>query len=215
MATHNIYIDSADAASTSSAQFTVTLPENLDLGPNTTYRIDDFRMVHSIPTVTHLNHYIYSLEEHMNVRVIAIPNGYFSAQTLTSVLPAALSVGSHDWGCVYDSGTNTFQVRNSSFSFRFLTDKELSDGTYAPTSWPSDANPQSPKSFNHTLQNYAGSAASTGMMTYTFFADLQPFSYLQLRSKRLSSKNVISCEKRARHSSENPVGRRVGGYHQG
>jgi hypothetical protein len=30
------------------------------------------------------------------------------------------------------------------------------------------------------------------MLSYTFFADLQPYSYLQLRSKRLASKNVIS-----------------------
>ena len=107
MATHHIYIDSADASSASSAEFTVTLPENLDLGPNTTYRIDKFRMVHSIPTVTHLNHYIYVLEPGMNVRVVAIPNGYYSANRLTQVLPAALDVASYGWGCTYNSSVRS------------------------------------------------------------------------------------------------------------
>ena len=150
-------------------------------------------MVHSIPTVTHLNHYIYVLEPGQHVRVVAIPNGYYSADKLTQILPAALDVVSHDWGCTYDGSTNTFQISNSSFSFRFLTDKELSDLSYSGISYPSDATPDNPKSFNHILQNYAGSSASTGATSYTFFADLQPFSYLQLRSKRLSSKNVISA----------------------
>ncbi len=76
MATHYLYVDSGDLTSGNATNFTISLPENLNLGPATTYRIDSFRMIHSIPTVTAANCFMYSLEPNQNVRVIRIPYGY-------------------------------------------------------------------------------------------------------------------------------------------
>ena len=196
MTTHYVYVDSRDAVvSTNNTAFTIQLNENLDLGPDTTYRIDNFRMINSMPNITVQNQNMYV---HINgsVHVVPLPPGNYSADGLTQIMPAQLdSYAGGGWGVYHDSKQNTFKITNST-AFHLVNDAELANGTYVPQggAWPSGASNIKPLSFNSILGNYANNPATeiTSFQFMTKFVDLQIYDYVQLRSKRLASHKVTS-----------------------
>jgi hypothetical protein len=198
MATHYIYCDSRDAAVANGVcDFTISLPENLELGPSTTYRIDQFRMVNALPNITNTNCYLYIRFPDSSVKVASLDQGYFSAQGLTQMMPKVLDRLVGGWGVSWDSQQNTLEIRNNSVTFRLLTDSELATGNYnAQINWGTDCNASQlqPNSFNAIIQNYVGSTVITDNHSHKVrFIDVQAYDYLTLRSKRLSSNRVTSA----------------------
>jgi hypothetical protein len=202
MTTHYVYVDSRDAVhSNGNTDFLVQLNENLQLGPDTTYRIDSFRMVNSMPNITTQNQNMYV---HINgsVHVVPLPPDNYSAQALTQVMSAQLgSYAGSGWNVSFDSGQNSFKIKNST-AFYLVTDAELAAGTYTPqgNAWPSGASKTKPLSFNSILGNYSGNPARsvTSFEYLNKFLDLQIYDYVQLRSQRLASHKVTSA--RSEHS---------------
>ena len=198
MATHYVYVDSRDAmTSTNNTEFLVQLNENLTLGPDTTYRIDDFRMVNSMPNCTLQNQNLY-VHVSGSTRYVPLPTGHLTASTLTSLMSTQLSsYAGGGWSVSYDASQNALKVTNPN-AFALVTDAELKSGAYAPSSWPSGASKDKPLSFNSMLGNYGGNPARSVTANEYFikFLDLQIYDYVQLRSKRLASHKVTSvrCE---------------------
>jgi len=146
MATHQVHIDARSAVlNTNNSSFTVQLNENLHLGPDTTYRIDAFRMVNSMPNITPQNQNMYVFINGATY-VVPLPPGYCSANGLTQIMPPQLNTyaaGSSGWGVTWDSSSNFFKIMNNS-AFHLVNDAELAAGTYAPSSWPSGASATNP-----------------------------------------------------------------------
>ena len=193
--THYVYVDNRDRVPGGSASdFTIALPSNLELGDTCTYRIDQFRIVNSFETITSKNRYIYSLEPGMNLRVVSLGLGYYSASELEGVIRNALNAASHEWSVNYYSANNSLVIHNPSFQYHFITGAESAAGTYHPGAWPSGCSASNPCSFNAILQNFAGSAAVTDSHTYTTpYLNIQRYDYVQLRSSHLSSPHVTSA----------------------
>jgi len=194
MTTHQVHIDARSAVLNSkNSSFTVQLNENLQLGPDTTYRIDQFRMVNAMPNITIQNQNMYV---HINgsVHVVPLPPGYYSAQGLTQIMPAQLdSYAGNGWGVTWDSTQNFFRITNNT-AFHLVNDAELAAGTYVPqgNAWPSGASASNPLSFNAMLGNYANNPALdiSSTVYQSRFLDLQIYDYVQLRSTRLASNRV-------------------------
>lgn len=193
-------MDSRDAIQKNgNTDFLIQLNENLELGPDTTYRIDSFRMVNSMPNITEKNQNLY-VHISGSTHVVPLPPGNYTAAGLTQIMPAQLdSYAGSGWGVTWDSGQNRFKISNSA-SFHLVNDAELAAGTYTPSSWPSGASRSNPLSFNSILGNYANNPALDITATYwqTKFLDLQIYDYVQLRSQRLASHKVTSS--RSEHS---------------
>jgi hypothetical protein len=192
-----VYCDSRDAVTRNGAcDFTISLPENLELGPSTTYRIDHFRMIHAMPNITNKNCYIYIRTPNGAVMTVSLDQGYYTAQTLATMMRDDLNFAAAGWSCTWDSTQNTFEIRNNNFAWRFLTDAELATGNYdVQIKWgvDVDATPLQPNSFNSILQNFAGTSSIITANSFKVrFLNLQAYDYVTLRSKRLSSNHVKS-----------------------
>ena len=196
MTTHYVYVDSRDATfSKNNTEFTIQLNENLTLGPDTTYRIDDFRMVNSMPNSTLENQYLW-VRVGGNTKWVPLPTGYITAQSLAGIISSQLSAyAGGGWSVSYDQTQNALRITNSN-SFYMVTDAELADGTYVPERgvWPSGASKDKPLSFNALIGNYSGNPARnvTHNEYRIEFLDLQIYDYVFLRSKHLASHKVTS-----------------------
>ena len=185
MATVFAYIDSSDRVAGSAGNFTIQLPEPVQLFQESKLRVDQVRLINGFLTVSGANDRFYWLDSTPALRSATLSHGWFSAINLASNFKAALPSG---FSVTYNQALNSLTISNSA-GFTVPTDADLATWS-AP--WPfAGTSPRNPCSCNTLLNNPGGIVTAT---SYTIpFVTVSPYDYLFLRSKRLASQMCISA----------------------
>ena len=201
-----VYIDSYYRASGTSSDFTIDLPETVQLEENMLCQIHEVSIPHSWYSINETNNNFYVMEgilppatpSGIIYRKLIIPVGNYTASELATQLETSLNT--------LDSGdrTNSFSVSYSSFSnkieirskypeviYTVLTDNDvlLDTQRFAETVDGNNLN-----SINRVLGVYTTVAdASTNTVPYlTGFIDLSPAKNLYLHCNKISNFNQLT-----------------------
>ena len=201
-----VYIDSYYRASGTSSDFTIDLPETVQLEDNMLCQIHEVSIPHSWYSINETNNNFYVMEgilppatpSGVIYRKLIIPVGNYTASELATQLETSLNT--------LDSGdrTNSFSVSYSSFSnkieissnypeviYTVLTDNDVLQDTqrFVETVDGNNLN-----SINRVLGVYTTAGdASTNVVPYlTGFIDLSPAKNLYLHCNEISNFNQLT-----------------------
>ena len=184
MATVFCYIDSNDRVAGTSGNFTIQLPEPVQLSEESKLRVDQVRLINGFLTVSGANDHFYWIDSSLTLRSTTLSHGWFSAINLASNFKAALPSG---FNVTYNQALNSLTISNSA-SFVVPTDDDLASWPAWPFAGTSQGNP---RSCNALLNNPGGTTTNT---SYTIpFVTVSPYDFLFLRSQRLASQMSISA----------------------
>ena len=201
-----VYIDSYYKVSGTSSNFTIDLPETVQLEDNMLCQIHEVSIPHSWYSINSTNNNLYFMEgilppatpQGINYRKKALPVGNYTAQELATQIATTMNA--------YDSGgrTNSFSATYSSFSnnieiisnypeviYTILTDADVLQDTerFVETVDANNLN-----SINRVLGVYTTSFdASTNVVPYiTGFIDLTPVKNIYLHCNEISNYNQLT-----------------------
>ena len=202
-----VYIDSHYKVSGTSSNFTIDLPETVQLEDNMLCQIHEVSIPHSWYSINSTNNNLYFMHQvippgviaGITYRKIAIPEGNYTSVDLAQTIQIALNllVDTNDrpntYSIHYNTSTNkyTFSSNNSTVIFVVLTDGEIAPlaGSFSD---PVDVN--NLYSINQVLGNTTPATdAYTNVAPYTTnFIDLVPFKNLYLHCNEISNYNQLT-----------------------
>ena len=201
-----VYIDSYYKASGTSSDFTIDLPETVQLEENMLCQIHEVSIPHSWYAINETNNNFYIMEgilppatpQGINYRKAIIPVGNYTAQELASQL--ATSMNNFDSGgrtnsfsATYLPSLNKIQIISNypEVIYTVLTDADVLQDTqrFVETVDANNLN-----SINKVLGVYTTAGdASTNVVPYvTGFIDLTPVKNLYLHSNEISNYNQLT-----------------------
>ena len=202
-----VYIDSSYRVSGTSSDFTIDLPETVQLEENILCQIHEVSIPHSWYSINSTNNNLYfrhqvippGIVAGITYRKITIPEGNYTAVDLAQTIEIALNL-------VYDTGDrpNTYSISYNtstnkytfSSNYATVTFVVLTDGEVAPLcgsfSDPVDVNNLS--SINRVIGNTTPATdAYTNVAPYTTnFIDLTPVKNVYLHCNEISNFNQLT-----------------------
>ena len=202
-----VYIDSSYKVSGASSDFTIDLPETVQLEENMLCQIHEVSIPHSWYSINTTNNNLYFRHQiippgviaGITYRKITIPEGNYTAVDLAQTIEIALNllVDSGDrpntYSLHYNNSTNkiTFSSNYATAIFVVLTDGEIAPvaGVFSD---PVDVN--NLNSINRVIGNTTPSTdAYTNVVPYTTnFIDLVPFKSFYLHCNEISNYNQLT-----------------------
>ena len=202
-----VYIDSSYKVSGTSSDFTIDLPETVQLEDNMLCQIHEVSIPHSWYSINSTNNNLYFRHQiippgviaGITYRKITIPEGNYNAVDLAQTIEIALNLlvdtvdRPNTYSLHYNTSTNkiTFSSNYATAIFVVLTDGEI-----APVanvfSDPVDVN--NLNSINRVIGNTTPATdAYTNVVPYTTnFIDLVPFKSLYLHCNEISNYNQLT-----------------------
>ena len=174
MATKTLYIDSRAKISGSHSDFKVSLPEQITLR-GARVRVDGIRTTDTFKTVSGRNKYAYFLDGSGGLTSVALDDAAYTGGTFATELTSKASRA-----CTYVATSNAIQLAYAAATRIIWDDEELK--SFAPSAFPADASPSSPKSINDIL---GGNATIDGSTISFPFVTMQPLVDLYLTSYHL------------------------------
>ena len=201
-----VYIDSSYKVSGTPSDFTIDLPETVQLEDNMLCQIHEVSIPHSWYSINSTNNNIYWRHQVIPPGVIAgityrkvtIPEGNYTAVDLAQTIQIAINLlvdtvdRPNTYSLSYNTSTNKFTI-SSNYATVFVL---LTDGEVAPLagsfSDPVDINNLS--SMNRVIGNTTPATdAYTNVAPYTSnFVDLVPFKSLYLHCNEISNYNQLT-----------------------
>ena len=202
-----VYIDSSYKVSGTPSEFTIDLPETVQLEDNMLCQIHEVSIPHSWYSINSTNNNIYWMHQVIPPGVIAgityrkvtIPEGNYTAVDLAQTIQIAINLlvdtvdRPNTYSLSYNTSTNKFTVSSNYATVIFVL---LTDGEIAPLagsfSDPVDVNNLS--SINRVIGNTTPATdAYTNVAPYTTnFVDLVPFKSLYLHCNEISNYNQLT-----------------------
>ena len=202
-----VYIDSSYKVSGTPSNFTIDLPETVQLEDNMLCQIHEVSIPHSWYSINSTNNNIYWMHQVIPPGVIAgityrkvtIPEGNYTAVDLSQTIQIAINLlvdtvdRPNTYSLSYNTSTNKFTVSSNYATVIFVL---LTDGEIAPLagsfSDPVDVNNLS--SINRVIGNTTPATdAYTNVAPYTTnFVDLVPFKSLYLHCNEISNYNQLT-----------------------
>ena len=202
-----VYIDSSYKVSGTTSEFTIDLPETVQLDENMLCQIHEVSIPHSWYSINSTNNNIYWMHQVIPPGVIAgityrkvtIPEGNYTAVDLAQTIQIAINLlvdtvdRPNTYSLSYNTSTNKFTVSSNYATVIFVL---LTDGEIAPLagsfSDPVDVNNLS--SINRVIGNTTPATdAYTNVAPYTSnFVDLVPFKSLYLHCNEISNYNQLT-----------------------
>ena len=202
-----VYIDSYYRVSGTSSDFTVDLPETVQLEDNMLCQIHEVSIPHSWYSINDTNNNLYyrhqvippAVPNGITYRRITIPEGNYTASDLAQTIEIALNLRvdtgdrPNTYSIHYNSSTNKFTISSIYATVIFVV---LTDGEVAPVanvfSDPVDVN--NLNSINRVMGNTTPATDSyTNVAPYTSnFIDLVPFKNLYLHCNEISNFNQLT-----------------------
>ena len=202
-----VYIDSSYKVSGTSSEFTIDLPETVQLEDNMLCQIHEVSIPHSWYSINNTNNSIYWRHQVIPPGVIAgityrkvtIPEGNYTAVDLAQTIQIAINLlvvtvdRPNTYSIQYNTSTNKFTISSNYATVIFVL---LTDGEVAPVanvfSDPVDVNNLS--SMNRVIGNTTPATdAYTNVAPYTTnFVDLVPFKSLYLHCNEISNYNQLT-----------------------
>ena len=202
-----VYIDSSYKVSGTSSEFTIDLPETVQLEENMLCQIHEVSIPHSWYSINSTNNNLYfrhqvippGIVAGITYRKITIPEGNYTANDLAQTIEIALNL-------VYDTGDrpNTYSISYNTSTNKYTFSSNyaavifvvLTDGEVAPLSGsfsdPVDVNNLS--SINRVIGNTTPATdAYTNVAPYTTnFIDLVPIKNIYLHCNEISNFNQLT-----------------------
>ena len=202
-----VYIDSSYKVSGTPSDFTIDLPETVQLEDNMLCQIHEVSIPHSWYSINSTNNNIYWRHQVIPPGVIAgityrkvtIPEGNYTAVDLAQTIQIAINLlvdtgdRPNTYSLSYNTSTNKFTFSSNYATVIFVL---LTDGEVAPLagsfSDPVDINNLS--SMNRVIGNTTPATdAYTNVSPYTSnFVDLVPFKSLYLHCNEISNYNQLT-----------------------
>ena len=202
-----VYIDSSYKVSGTSSEFTIDLPETVQLEDNMLCQIHEVSIPHSWYSINNTNNSIYWRHQVIPPGVIAgityrkvtIPEGNYTAVDLAQTIQIAINllVDTNDrpntYSIQYNTSTNkyTFNSNYATVIFDVLTDGEI-----APLagSFSDPVNTNSLNSMNRVIGNTTPATdAYTNVAPYTTnFVDLTPIKNIYIHCNEISNYNQLT-----------------------
>ena len=202
-----VYIDSSYKVSGTPSDFTIDLPETVQLEDNMLCQIHEVSIPHSWYSINSTNNNIYWRHQVIPPGVIAgityrkvtIPEGNYTAVDLAQTIQLAINLlvdtvdRPNTYSLSYNTSTNKFTISSNYATVIFVL---LTDGEVAPLagsfSDPVDINNLS--SMNRVIGNTTPATdAYTNVAPYTSnFVDLVPFKSLYLHCNEISNYNQLT-----------------------
>ena len=202
-----VYIDSSYKVNGTSSDFTIDLPETVQLEDNMLCQIHEVSIPHSWYSINSTNNNLYFRHQVIPPGVIAgityrkvvIPEGNYTAVDLAQTIEIALNLlvdtvdRPNTYSLIYNSSTNKITISSNYSTVIFVV---LTDGEIAPVagvfSDPVDVN--SLNSINRVIGNTTPATdAYTNVAPYTTnFIDLVPFKSLYLHCNENSNYNQLT-----------------------
>ena len=202
-----VYIDSYYRVSGTSSDFTIDLPETVQLEDNMLCQIHEVSIPHSWYSINETNNNLYFMHQvippavpnGITYRKITIPEGNYTASDLAQTIEVALNLRvdtgdrPNTYSIHYNSSTNKFTISSNYATVIFVV---LTDGEVAPVanvfSDPVDVN--NLNSINRVMGNTTPAAdAYTNVAPYTSnFIGLVPFKNLYLHCNEISNFNQLT-----------------------
>ena len=202
-----VYIDSSYKVNGTSSDFTIDLPETVQLEDNMLCQIHEVSIPHSWYSINSTNNNLYFRHQVIPPGVIAgityrkvvIPEGNYTAVDLAQTIEIALNLlvdtvdRPNTYSLIYNSSTNKITISSNYSTVIFVV---LTDGEIAPVagvfSDPVDVN--SLNSINRVIGNTTPATdAYTNVAPYTTnFIDLVPFKSLYLHCNEISNYNQLT-----------------------
>ena len=202
-----VYIDSSYKVSGTPSDFTIDLPETVQLEDNMLCQIHEVSIPHSWYSINSTNNNIYWRHQVIPPGVIAgityrkvtIPEGNYTAVDLAQTIQIAINLlidtvdRPNTYSLSYNTSTNKFTISSNYATVIFVL---LTDGEVAPLagsfSDPVDINNLS--SMNRVIGNTTPATdAYTNVAPYTSnFVDLVPFKSLYLHCNEISNYNQLT-----------------------
>ena len=202
-----VYIDSYYKVGGTSSNFTIDLPETVQLEENMLCQIHEVSIPHSWYSINSTNNNLYFRHQvippgviaGITYRKISIPEGNYTAVDLAQTIEIALNLlvdtvdRPNTYSIIYNSSTNkyTFSSNYSTVIFVVLTDGEVAP-LAGSVSDPVDVNNLS--SINRVIGNTTPATdAYTNVAPYvTNFIDLVAFKNLYLHCNEISNCNQLT-----------------------
>ena len=202
-----VYIDSSYKVSGTSSEFTIDLPETVQLEDNVLCQIHEVSIPHSWYSINSTNNNIYWRHQVIPPGVIAgityrkvtIPEGNYTAVDLAQTIQIAihLLVDTNDrpntYSIQYNTSTSKYTFSSNYATVIFVL---LTDGEVAPVAnvFSDPVNINSLNSINRVVGNTTPAAdAYTNVALYTTnFVDLVPFKSLYLHCNEFSNYNQLT-----------------------
>ena len=202
-----VYIDSSYKVNGTSSDFTIDLPETVQLEDNMLCQIHEVSIPHSWYSINSTNNNLYFRHQvippgvvaGITYRKVVIPEGNYTAVDLAQTIEIALNLlvdtvdGPNTYSLIYNSSTNKITISSNYSTVIFVV---LTDGEIAPVagvfSDPVDVN--SLNSINRVIGNTTPATdAYTNVAPYTTnFMDLVPFKSLYLHCNEISNYNQLT-----------------------
>ena len=202
-----VYIDSSYKVSGTSSDFTIDLPETVQLEDNMLCQIHEVSIPHSWYSINSTNNNLYFRHQiippgviaGITYRKITIPEGNYNAVDLAQTIEIALNLlvdtvdRPNTYSLHYNNSTNkiTFSSNYATAIFVVLTDGEIAPvaGVFSD---PVDVN--NLNSINRVIGNTTPATdAYTNVVPYTTnFIDLVPFKSLYLHCNEISNYNQLT-----------------------
>ena len=202
-----VYIDSSYKVSGTSSDFTIDLPETVQLEDNMLCQIHEVSIPHSWYSINSTNNNLYFRHQiippgviaGITYRKITIPEGNYNAVDLAQTIEIALNLlvdtvdRPNTYSLPYNNSTNkiTFSSNYATAIFVVLTDGEIAPvaGVFSD---PVDVN--NLNSINRVIGNTTPATdAYTNVVPYTTnFIDLVPFKSLYLHCNEISNYNQLT-----------------------
>ena len=202
-----VYIDSSYKVNGTSSDFTIDLPETVQLEDNMLCQIHEVSIPHSWYSINSTNNNLYFRHQVIPPGVIAgityrkvvIPEGNYTAVDVAQTIEIALNLlvdtvdRPNTYSLIYNSSTNKITISSNYSTVIFVV---LTDGEIAPVagvfSDPVDVN--SLNSINRVIGNTTPATdAYTNVAPYTTnFIDLVPFKSLYLHCNEISNYNQLT-----------------------
>ena len=197
-----VYIDSSYKVSGTSSEFTIDLPETVQLEDNMLCQIHEVSIPHSWYSINSTNNNIYWRHQVIPQGVIAgityrkvtIPEGNYTAVDLAQTIQIAINllVDTNDrpntYSIQYNTSTNKYTFSSNYATVIFVL---LTDGEVAPVAnvFSDPVNINSLNSINRVIGNTTPTTdAYTNVAPYTTnFVDLVPFKSLYLHCNEISN----------------------------
>ena len=202
-----VYIDGCFKVSGTSSNFTIDLPETVQLEDNMLCQIHEVSIPHSWYSINEINNNFYVMKgilppetpSGVTYRKLIIPVGNYTATELATQLQASLNTldsGSrtNSFSVSYLAGLNKIQIQSNypEVIYTVLTDADVlvdNGERFVET-----VDPNNLKSINKVLGVYTTSGdASTNVVPYiTGFIDLTPVKSLYLHCNEISNFNQLT-----------------------
>ena len=202
-----VYIDSYYRVSGTSSEFTIDLPETVQLEENMLCQIHEVSIPHSWYSINETNNNLYFMHQvippavpnGITYRKITIPEGNYTASDLAQTIEVALNLRvdtgdrPNTYSIHYNSSTNKFTISSNYATVIFVV---LTDGEVAPVAnvFSDPVDVSNLNSINRVIGNTTPAGdAYTNVAPYTSnFIDLVPFKNLYLHCNEISNFNQLT-----------------------